>query len=294
MGSPAAAAAAGLADRRRWRSPFVAIAAAEYASRRLIFNTALNANQRFFRINSLFYDPNIFGRFIVIAMLFVMAAMLWDQQRRRVLAGAGVLAVLWLGLVASASQSSMLALLAGLAVIAAARFSVRTSALATGVLVAAGIAIAIAASGRLHLNLSDISAANNATSDRASLVKQGFDLFTQRPIAGFGSASFSCEFLRHTGHSCAPVGRITSDSHTTPITVAAEQGVIGLAAGRAAARGRVHGGWRAGERSSRCVARVAILAAFTALVVHTWVYADFLEDPITWTLLAVGTALRRE
>jgi len=38
-------------------------------------------------------------------------------------------------------------------------------------------------------------------------------------------------------------------------------------------------------------ARVAIAAAFVALVFHTLLYADFLEDPVTWALLAVGTAL---
>jgi hypothetical protein len=26
-------------------------------------------------------------------------------------------------------------------------------------------------------------------------------------------------------------------------------------------------------------------------VLHTWVYADFLEDPVTWTLLGIGVAL---
>jgi hypothetical protein len=36
---------------------------------------------------------------------------------------------------------------------------------------------------------------------------------------------------------------------------------------------------------------VAIASAFLALVFHTLLYADFLEDPITWTLLAIGTAL---
>ena len=41
-------------------------------------------------------------------------------------------------------------------------------------------------------------------------------------------------------------------------------------------------------------ARVAILAAFVALVVHTWAYADFLEDPIAWALLAVGCGLAGE
>ena len=40
-------------------------------------------------------------------------------------------------------------------------------------------------------------------------------------------------------------------------------------------------------------ARVAVAAAFAALLFHTLLYADFLEDPITWTLLAIGVALAR-
>ena len=39
-------------------------------------------------------------------------------------------------------------------------------------------------------------------------------------------------------------------------------------------------------------ARAAVAAAFLALVFHTMLYADFLEDPVTWTLLGVGIALR--
>jgi hypothetical protein len=39
----------------------------------------------------------------------------------------------------------------------------------------------------------------------------------------------------------------------------------------------------------RCVAA----AAFCALLLHTFVYAAFLEDPLTWTLLAMAMALRR-
>jgi putative inorganic carbon (HCO3(-)) transporter len=40
-------------------------------------------------------------------------------------------------------------------------------------------------------------------------------------------------------------------------------------------------------------ARAAIATAFVALVVHTLFYADFLEDPSAWALLAVGAALAR-
>ena len=39
--------------------------------------------------------------------------------------------------------------------------------------------------------------------------------------------------------------------------------------------------------------RIALVACFAALVLHTWTYADFLEDPITWTLLGIGVALAR-
>ena len=39
------------------------------------------------------------------------------------------------------------------------------------------------------------------------------------------------------------------------------------------------------------VARAALAAMFVALLVHTMVYAAFLEDPFTWVILATGAAL---
>jgi hypothetical protein len=38
-------------------------------------------------------------------------------------------------------------------------------------------------------------------------------------------------------------------------------------------------------------ARAAIAAAFLALIFHTLLYADFLEDPVSWALLGTGAAL---
>jgi putative inorganic carbon (hco3(-)) transporter len=37
--------------------------------------------------------------------------------------------------------------------------------------------------------------------------------------------------------------------------------------------------------------RAVVAAGFVAVIVHTWMYAAFLEDPVTWTLLGIGTAL---
>jgi O-antigen ligase len=80
-----------------------------------------------------------------------------------------------------------------------------------------------------------------------------------------------------------------SASHTIPITIAAEQGVAGLVLYLivlATALGRLFG---RGIRESP--ARMAVAAGFGALVLHTLLYADFLEDPVTWTLLGIGTGL---
>ena len=37
--------------------------------------------------------------------------------------------------------------------------------------------------------------------------------------------------------------------------------------------------------------QIGVAAALIALVVHTLIYAAFLEDPLTWMLLGVATAL---
>ncbi|HEX7609186.1 MAG TPA: hypothetical protein VF380_00810, partial [Solirubrobacteraceae bacterium] len=79
-----------------------------------------------------------------------------------------------------------------------------------------------------------------------------------------------------------------SASHTIPVTVAAEQGILGLAVYFALLVASFAVLFRGAGRSPP---RIAIAACFAALVLHTWTYADFLEDPFTWALLAIGLAL---
>ena len=74
------------------------------------------------------------------------------------------------------------------------------------------------------------------------------------------------------------------------MTVAAEQGIVGLALYAALLIVALLVLFRGAGRSPP---RIAIAACFAALVLHTWIYADFLEDPITWTLLGIGVALAR-
>ena len=53
------------------------------------------------------------------------------------------------------------------------------------------------------------------------------------------------------------------------------------------------GALRGGAPPPRLVMRAYLAAAYSGLVLHTLLYAAFLEDPITWTLLAAGIVLAR-
>jgi len=268
---------------------FVLVGFYEYDRHRLFLNAKLiSANQveSYFRVNSLFFDPNIYGRFLALVMLAVTAAMLWGSRRRDVAPAAVVLVLLWGGLMTSVSQSSIAALLLGLAVIAALRWDARrTIRLAALVLLAAGVFLALAGHA-IHFNLSNTRQADNTTSGRYTLIVGGLELFAQRPLAGFGSGSFESEFRAHQHSSNA---NTVAASHAIPITIAAEQGAIGLAAYVLLLTVCFARLFSRGVRGSP--ARVAVAAAFAALVLHTLLYADFLEDPIAWTLIAIGTAL---
>ena len=107
---------------------FVAIGFVEYATRSLIFNPkviASNELEAYFRVNSLFFDPNIYGRFLALVMLGLATVLLWERRPRTVWLATAALVVLWGGLLLTLSQSSFAALLCGLCVLAALRFPLR-------------------------------------------------------------------------------------------------------------------------------------------------------------------------
>ncbi len=271
---------------------FAGVGFVEYARKQLFLNpkvVAANQYDNYFRVNSLFFDPSIYGRFLAIVMIAVTTVVLWSRRRRDVLIGAGVLAWLLAGLVTSFSQSSIAALLLGLAVLAAYRWDVRATVYVTGALIAIAAVIVLAAPPSLHFGLKGSSGStSNATSGRTSLISGGLELFTQRPLYGYGSGSFEAEYKRHGRTRSA--ANATSASHTIPITVAAEQGILGLAVYVALLIAALAVLYRDAGLSPP---RIALAACFTALVLHTWTYADFLEDPITWTLLGIGVAFAR-
>jgi O-antigen ligase len=290
---------------------FVLIGSVEYLTRSLFWNDQVirsNEFHTYFRVNSVFWDPNVYGRYLALVIVVATAALLWARERRSFALLTALVAVLWLGLAQTFSQSSFIALLAGLAVLAAIRWSWRWTAAAVAVgLVGAVLVVALVGdSGKVDVSRI-LDRANIDTSGRANLVSGGLDLFAERPLQGYGSGSFQDAYRDHRENKDVPV----SVSHTEPVTIAAEQGLIGLTLyialivvalwtmtagirgpptdtdGESCGRGKL----APFSDSPSVSARAAVLAAFVALLVHTMAYAGFFEDPITWVLLAIGASL---
>jgi putative inorganic carbon (hco3(-)) transporter len=269
---------------------FVVIGFVEYATKTLLLNPKLiaeNNTHTYFAINSVFFDPDVFGRFLALVMITVAAVLLYARRQREQLVSAGVLAVLWAGLVLTLSRSSLAALLVGLGVLGALRWSAKPILFAGVAVVVIGLIAVAISPNTFGLE----QGANGVSAGRTSLIGGGAHLFRERPLWGYGSGSFETEYLCRIKHQCGPqpsTSQTLSASHTIPITIAAEQGLIGEIPYVALVVVAIVMLLRGARREP---ARVAIAAAFIGLVFDTLLYADFLEDPATWTLLGIGVAL---
>src|ERR1700689_2190284 len=123
-------------------------------------------------------------------MIALCTLVLWNRNRRVVIASAVALAWLLVGLVTSFSQSSIAALLLGLAVLAAWRWSVVWTVYVSAAVLALAALVLLLAPASLHFGLKGSSGStNNATNGRSSLVSGGLELFAKRPLEGYGSGA---------------------------------------------------------------------------------------------------------
>jgi len=205
---------------------FMVVGSVEYVTQSLFWNDQVirsNEFHTYFRVNSIFWDPNIYGRYLALVITVAMAALLWAKERRTPALLTALIGVLWLGLVPTFSQSSFAALLGGLAVLAALRWSWRWTLAAGGAGAVLAVVIVVFAGGVSTLSPDRL---NVDTGGRSNLVSGGADLFADRPLWGYGAGSFPRAYREQVATKKAPV----AVSHTEPITVAAEQGLVGLAA----------------------------------------------------------------
>ena len=264
---------------------FAAIGFAEYAARDLILSRGdlLQSNQLhlYFRVNSLFYDPNVFGRYLALAVVALGAYMGWSRGVAAPVLAAAVSGILLAALTLTYSITSIAALVVGLLAVVALRWSLRW-ALAGGAAILACGAVFLLVSGTGEADLGSAKNFDTTTSGRVDLVEGGIQLAGDRPVWGWGSGSFGAAFSRHIERAKTTV------SHSEPITVGAEQGAIGLlvyvplvvVALILLLRG-----------AARSAGAAAVAACFVAMLVHSLGYAGWTTDPATWALLGVGAGL---
>ena len=69
---------------------FAVIGIYQYATRDVFWNPKVivgNAYAPFYRVNSVFYDPSVYGRFLVVAILAALVIALYDRDRRNAYGG---------------------------------------------------------------------------------------------------------------------------------------------------------------------------------------------------------------
>jgi hypothetical protein len=251
------------------------------ATRELFFyapNLAVsNANSDYFRVTSLFGDPSLYGRHVVLGIGVALALLVTQRWRSWPLVGLVVL--MWAGLLFSYSQSSMAALLVVTLALAFATGDGRVRR-AVGLL---ALLAGLGAGAYVGVRVVDGDDLNKITSDRTERVQDTARVIEERPVAGVGIGG-----QPHASRDLAGSDRPTPTfvSHTTPLTVAAELGLIGLAL----YVWLLAGGVRQIERVRRRdeAFGLALGASFLALFVHALFYSGFLEDPLTWLVLAVA------
>jgi len=263
---------------------FAAVGFYQYDTRNIFENPKLhnsNAYAAFFRVNSVFWDPSVYGRFLVVAMIATLVLVVRGRSTRAALAGVAVLVVLWLGLLISFSQSSFAALLAAVVIVAAVAWRWRAiAAVALAVLVLAGIAVT-EPKVRHSLVHHTSSGLNSATSGRYSLVANGIRIALAHPVGGVGVGGFHDAYIARVGKHAF------SASHTTPVTVAAESGLVGLALLVALVAGVLVDGFRRIDRSFAGRASFVFALGVAAIFIHSFFYNDFVEDPTTWGLIGL-------
>ena len=259
---------------------FATVGIVQEATHRLLFYTPAveigNAYSSFFRVTSLFRDPSLYGRHLVLGIAVVLAVA-WYRKAGLAIA-AVIVAFLFAGLFFSYSQSSLVALF-GVAVfisVVAGDRAVRLAAAVTAVLVVVG-------GGAFVADKVAGASTQRVTSDRSRRIELTASVFAKHPLVGVGLGSQPRASQALSANGGPPSLFV---SHTTPLTVAAELGIVGLALYAALLAG-----------VSKALLRLfrlepafglALAAVFLALFIHSLFYSGFFEDPITW--LVLGTA----
>ena len=291
--------------RRRWLSGLYAqlavmgaaialIGVYQYTARdvfwnpKVIVDNAYAPSGWFYRVNSVFYDPSIYGRFLVVAILASLVLVLHGRPLRVVLPVSAMLAATWLGLLPSFSQSSFLALMVG-TVIAVAIWWRKRAVVALGLTAAVLVVVGASAPQVRHTFVGKSkSGFERATGGRSKLISNGVKVALDHAAVGVGIGGFKRAYAEKTGLK----GREpkAAASHDTPITVAAETGVLGLGLLIWLVVAAALLAFQPLRTTFNGRARLVFGLGLAAIVVHSCFYNALFEDPMFWGFLGLAAA----
>ncbi len=265
---------------------FAVIGIAQYETRNIFWNPKVRVDNAyapsgwFYRVNSVFYDPSIYGRFLVVGILASLVVILFRRgDPLWSIAAALTIVITWAGLLPSFSQSSFLALMVGITVATVVAWGRRSLLLVGVVVVLLGVALAASPAIRHKASLSHV------TSGRSTLVSTGLKVAYHHPISGVGVGGFKRAYA-DLAHLRGKEPKAAA-SHTTPITVSAELGLPGLLLFLWLVVTAVALAFRRLGRDFDGAARLAFGLALVAILVHCIFYNALFEDPSFWGLLAL-------
>ncbi|TMM13614.1 MAG: O-antigen ligase family protein [Actinobacteria bacterium] len=264
---------------------FAVVGFYQYETRTVFENPKVinsNAYAAFFRVNSVFWDPSVYGRFLVVAMIPSIVLIVRGRSLRVAVAAAVALVVTWFGLLISFSQSSFSALVVALIGVAFVVWRWRAFlAVGLAVVVLGGLAVA-QPTVRRSIQHHTTSGLNSASSGRYNLVANGVRIAIAHPVRGVGVGGFKHAYAKRVQRLHGKKNLKTAASHDTPVTIAAETGLLGLALFAwllvACARDIF---------STRRLVPLAAGLSLAAILVHSLFYNDFFEDPTTWLLFGL-------
>ena len=235
-----------------------------------------NAYSSFFRVTSLFRDPSLYGRHVVIGIVVLLVAVLYGKVNPFL--ATGLIGLMFAGLWFSYSQSSMAALF--VVTLALAGFAGGRGLKLVAALTAA--VVLLGATGFV-LNSARDHSARRFTSDRSRRVDLTWKVFESHPAAGVGLGAQPVASQARSKQGGSPTRFV---SHTTPLTVAAELGILGLTAYLALLGGSATVIEQVRRRAPPL--GLGLGAVLLALFVHSLAYSGFFEDPVTWLAIAVA------
>jgi O-antigen ligase len=273
--------------------PVALLAVWQYAVRGIFWNETLiqaNVYSRFYRVNSIFFDPNILGRYLVLAVVACIALAWVSRDPRTLWLLTGVSVVLLAGLFVTFSRSSALMLMVAIAVLAWRAFGARRTVAAAAVLLVLFAGLSFATSKQIRRAATSADRLEQISEGRFDLVRGGVEIWQDHPIRGAGLGSFA-ELYRADLNSREAIRTRVVISHNAPVTVLSEGGIIGVALllAVAAAVGTVVAR-RSRDASESAWFEWAILALLAGIFVHTLLYSALFEDPYVWVLTAAALA----